>query len=239
MRPVTARLRAVLPKSVKREALRLGDIYWERVGRVAKRVYAQYYVREREQTWENTYWLGAPLLKLPSDLWIYQEIMHEIRPVLIVETGTYRGGSALYMASIMDLLNRGRVLTIDVNPQPNLPTHPRIEYLAGSSIAPETIERVKTCVEQADGPVLIILDSDHRRDHVLAELAAYHSLVTPGSYLIVEDTAHNGHPVLRHAGPGPWEAVELFLSDHPEFTPDADREKFMVTWNPRGFLKRS
>jgi cephalosporin hydroxylase len=85
---------------------------------------------------------------------------------------------------------------------------------------------------------MVILDSDHARDHVLEELRIYSSLVSPGSYLVVEDTNVNGHPVFREHGPGPMEAVELFLAETGEFEVDAAREKFFLTFNPRGFLRK-
>jgi cephalosporin hydroxylase len=131
------------------------------------------------------------------------------------------------------------VLTIDVNPRPNRPVHPRIEYMSGSSTAPETIDAVAKAVAAAEGPVMVVLDSAHDRDHVFGELEGYYRFVSSGSYLIVEDTAHNGHPVAPFAGPGPWEAVHDFLPLHPEFSPDLSRQKFMHTWNPEGYLLRS
>jgi cephalosporin hydroxylase len=212
---------------------------WRRWGRFASNAYARYYFTNATQTWKETRWLGNRLLKNPMDLWIYQEILAELRPALVVETGTYLGGSALYFASIMDLLDTGRVLTIDVNPRPNRPVHPRIEYMSGSSTAPETIDAVANAVAAAEGPVMVVLDSAHDRDHVFGELEGYYRFVSSGSYLIVEDTAHNGHPVAPFAGPGPWEAVHDFLPLHPEFSPDLSRQKFMHTWNPEGYLLRS
>ena len=85
---------------------------------------------------------------------------------------------------------------------------------------------------------MVVLDSDHHRDHVLAELRTYSALVTPGSYLIVEDTNINGHPVRPEFGPGPMEAVDEFLRESPDFAIDPEREKFFLTFNPRGFLRR-
>jgi cephalosporin hydroxylase len=86
--------------------------------------------------------------------------------------------------------------------------------------------------------VLVILDSDHSRDHVLDELRIYSRWVTPGSYLIVEDTNVNDHPALPEHGPGPMEALEEFLAETDEFEIDAPREKFFLTFNPRGFLRK-
>jgi cephalosporin hydroxylase len=193
------------------------------------------YYAEPARTWQNTRWLGVRTAKLPSDLWIYQEILHEVRPDVIIEAGTNRGGSALYLATICDALNHGRIITIDIEEFLDRPEHQRIEYLTGSSVAPEIIEKVTAA---ADGTVMVILDSDHSRDHVLAELRAYAPLVTPGSYLVVEDTVV-GHPVARAGVPGPMEAVDVFLPEAPEFVSDRSREKFLHTWNARGFLRRA
>jgi cephalosporin hydroxylase len=195
------------------------------------------YYDGREQTWGNTFWLGHRVLKCPLDLWIYQEILYEVRPELIIETGTYLGGSALFLASICDLLGHGVVITVDPDRREGLPEHPRITYLTGSSTSRSI---VKTIRDRAQGktPVMVILDSDHRQQHVANELAAYAPLVTPGSYLVVEDTNINGHPVDSEHGPGPFEAVEEFLARNNGFARDLSREKLLLTFNPGGFLQR-
>jgi cephalosporin hydroxylase len=184
----------------------------------------------------HTSWLGTPALKCPLDLWVYQEIIHELRPDVIVETGTASGGSAYFLASICDLVGHGEVITIDVEEEPSRPQHPRITYLRGSSTDEAVLEQVRQRV-QPRSRVVVILDSDHRKAHVLAELAAYSQFVTPGSYLIVEDT-NLGHPVRPDFGPGPMEAAAEFLADHPEFANDPSREKHLLTFNPRGYLRR-
>jgi len=190
------------------------------------------------ETRSDTTWLGVRTDKCPLDLWIYQELLHELRPGLIVETGTAFGGSALYLASVCDLLDHGRVLTIDVQEQANRPEHDRIEYLTASSTAPETLEHVRSRLP-SNGNILVVLDSDHRREHVLDELRLYAPLVPVGGYIVVEDTILNGHPVSPDFGPGPMEAVEDFLREHPEFESDRRREKLYLTFNPRGFLRRT
>jgi cephalosporin hydroxylase len=195
-----------------------------------------YYERSR-QTWKDTYWLGVRIRKNPVDLWIYQEILWEVQPQLIIETGTAFGGSALLLASLCDLLDGGRVVTVDLETREDLPRHPRITYLCGSS-TDQSIIRELTEVAKSSARVLVILDSDHRKSHVLEEMRAYGHLVTPGSYLIVEDTNINGHPVASGFGPGPMEAVEEFLREDGRFTVDKSREKFMMTWNPSGYLRR-
>jgi cephalosporin hydroxylase len=189
------------------------------------------------ETRADTTWLGVRTDKCPLDLWIYQEIVHELRPDVIVETGTAFGGSALFLASMCDLVGHGRVVTVDVQPQPGRPEHARIRYVLGSSTAPETVATVREAIRPGD-TVLAVLDSDHRRDHVLEELRLYGELVTPGSYVVVEDTILNGHPVSPEFGPGPMEAVEEFLGSSREFEADRSREKLYLTFNRKGYLRR-
>lgn len=204
------------------------------------REFHKLYYESGGRTWGNTFCFGVPVQKCPLDLWIYQEIIWQVKPDLIVETGTYKGGSALFMANICDLLGNGDVVTIDISPFPDgaiRPEHRRITYLVGSSTSPEIVSqiqekrgRVKSC--------LVVLDSDHSKAHVLSELRLYSGLVNKDSYLIVEDTNVNGHPVLENFGPGPWEAVDSFLAENGDFSPDQRMEKFYMTFNPNGFLKR-
>lgn len=203
---------------------------------VTNRFHKLYYYR-RERTWRNTTWLGAAVLKCPLDLWVYQEILHELRPDWIVETGTAFGGSASYLAALCDLIGAGRILTIDPLEREGRPVHPRIAYLRGRSTDPEILARVEASVAGAD-TVLVLLDSDHSRDNVLAELRAYHRFVTPGSYCVVEDGNVGGHPVSREFGPGPTEAIRAFLAENPAFEVDRSREKFYLTFNPGGYLRR-
>jgi cephalosporin hydroxylase len=185
----------------------------------------------------NTTWLGVPTLKCPLDLWILQEILYETRPDWIIECGTNQGGSSLFLASVCDLMDHGKVITIDIADYNIQKTHPRIRYLIGSSTSDEIIKEVKRTITKEDS-VMVILDSDHSKNHVLKELEMYHSFVTKGNYLIVEDTNINGHPVLPEFGDGPMEALEEFLSTNDEFIIDQSREKFFLTFNPKGFLKK-
>jgi cephalosporin hydroxylase len=196
-----------------------------------------YETGEAGGTWKNTTWLGVPTWKVPLDLWIYQELLHELRPDLIVETGTAHGGSALYLATLCETLGRGEVVSIDIGHWPDRPSHQRLSYLTASSTDPEVVARVAERAEGA-GCVLVVLDSDHSRDHVLGELRAYADLVTPGSYLVVEDTNVNGHPVFEAFGPGPMEAVQDFLKERDDFQADPAREKFFLTFNPGGWLRK-
>ena len=190
----------------------------------------------RSDAWIRAAWLGTQALKNPLDLWVYQEIMFEARPDLIVETGTYRGGTAHYLASVCDLLGVGEVVSIDIEPmRDDYPEHPRITYLAGrSSTHPEVLAEVRA---RAEGRrVLVILDSDHSQAHVEAELEMYAPLVPVGCYLIVEDS--NIGQIRKDLMPGPLQAVETFLARTDEFEIDREREKFLITFNPNGFLRR-
>ena len=189
------------------------------------------------RTWSDTLWMGIPTLKCPLDLWVYQEIIYELRPDIIVECGTASGGSALFLASMCDLVNNGTVITIDIKVKESRPQHQRITYLLGSSTSEEIFKKVESYVNDK-GKVVVILDSDHKKEHVLKELRMYSEVVTTGSYLIVEDTNINGHPVAPEYGPGPMEAVEEFLKENKDFVVDRNREKFYLTFNPRGYLRK-
>jgi len=195
------------------------------------------YYNARKQTWEDTRWLGVPVLKNPLDLWIYQEIISEIAPDVIVETGTFSGGSALYMAGICQQMGFGEVVTIDTNYDDKWPKSTKIRYLTGSSTDPDIFEMVKNFINHRTR-VLVILDSDHSKEHVLNELKLYSTLVNIDSYIIVEDSNINGHPVRPEFGPGPMEAILEFLATNDQFRIDRNREKFFFTQNPKGFLKR-
>ncbi len=188
------------------------------------------------KVWVNTFWLGTKCEKCPLDLWIYQEIIHDLKPDLIIESGTYEGGSALFLATICDLLNRGEIITIDINKR-KTPKHERIKYIIGSSVDEQTVEEIRSVIKD-HMKVMVILDSDHSMKHVLKELRIYSQFVSVDSYLIVEDTNMNGHPVLPDSGPGPKEAVDEFLKENDSFTIDKSKEKFYLTFNPDGYLLR-
>ena len=195
------------------------------------------YYDARERTWKNTTWLGVGVQKCPLDLWVYQEILFELRPDVIVETGTAAGGSALFLATVCDLMRHGTVVTVDIEEPPERPVHRRIRYVLGSSVSEETVGEVRDGIAER-AKVMVILDSDHSRDHVLAELRLYSKLVSTGQYLIVEDTNINGRPVRPDFGPGPAEAVSDFLAETDAFEIDREREKFLMTFNPDGFLRK-
>jgi cephalosporin hydroxylase len=206
---------------------------------VVERFHRAYY-DQPETTWGNTWWLGARVAKCPLDLWVVQEVVFETKPDLIIECGTGAGGSAYFLACVCDHIGSGRIITIDIVEEPRQgprPLHPRITYVSGSTVAPEVVTQVREAVGGGER-VMVILDSDHSKDHVLAELREYAPLVSVGSYLIVEDTNINGHPVLPAFGPGPHEALQEFLWENDCFSVDRSREKHMMCMHPGGFLKR-
>ncbi len=226
-----------IPKNI-RSSLRDFVIHSKLVEKCIVNLFHLFYYWKDSRTWANTYWLGIPVMKVPFDLWIYQEIIHELRPDLIVESGTWNGASALYMAHICDLVGNGRVITIDNSPGASpRPAHPRIEYLLGSSTDAAVFAKVSQSAGSGE-KVMVILDADHHMPHVLEEMRLYGTLVTKGCYLIVEDTNHNGHPVQPTFGPGPMEAVVQFLEENRSFEIDESREKFFMTFNPNGYLKK-
>ena len=196
------------------------------------------YYHQRPYVWQRTYYRGVRILKMTSDLWIYQNLFEQVRPGLIIETGTRFGGSAFWMADQLSLLGSGTVVTIDIEHIPELVRHPDVTYVLGSSSDPDVAASVRDMMPGDGSPVMVILDSDHSREHVLAELRVWADFVTPGSYLIVEDTNINGHPVYSDFGPGPFEAAAEFLATDDRFEVDEECHKYYVTQNPRGYLRR-
>lgn len=186
-------------------------------------------------------WMGVDLTQNPLDMWVKQSIIWETKPDLIIETGTLHGGSALFYAYLFEIMGHGKIITVDWAPQiEKVSQYPlfqkRVTSIKGETDSPEVIKKVKDLTGSAKA--MVILDSNHTKEHVLKELNAYSPLVAPGKYLIVEDTNVNGHPVLPKFGPGPYEAVKTFLKNRTDFEIDRSREKFCVSFFPSGFLKR-
>lgn len=188
---------------------------------------------------KDSYWMGVRALKNPMDAWIYQEILHEVKPDFVIEIGANEGGSTLYFAHLLDLLGKGHVISIDIDRSRYHVEHPRIIVLTGDSGSPEMAARVSgLCRGQS---VLLVHDGDHRKPAVLRDLRNYAPLVPVGSYVIVEDgivdlfRAKDGIGSIED---GPLAAVEEFLRDNPGFEVDPRRERYLLTYNPHGFLKR-
>jgi len=203
------------------------------------------YVRwfHESNVWKTMTWHGIRTLKLPSDVWNYQEIIFERGIEHVIETGTRHGGSALFFAeTLMAQGADGLVVSIDIDPlSRQIDSHERIRFLIGDSAAPEIVEQVLALLPADRGPIFLILDSDHKHVHVLRELRAWVPKLRAGDYLVVEDTIVNGHPVRPVHGPGPWEAIEDYLAEAPGLLiHDAAREaKFGGTFAVRGHYVRA
>ena len=172
-------------------------------------------------------WKGVGVLKQPNDLILQQQIIWNTKPDVLVETGSWRGGSALFYADIgVD------VVTVEVNSRAKpWPTHDRIIHLAGLSTDSAIRDRVYS---ECDGRrVMVVLDSDHHKRTVLDELELYAGLVSPGCYLVVEDTAFGRTVNFEFAGDGPQDALDEWLPSHPEFTVDTS---ITATEHPGGYL---
>jgi cephalosporin hydroxylase len=236
--PDAAYVEALLPVIGSAWDRKTGDIYASRdLRQVVVEQFHRAYYHTPAHTWRNTRYRGIPTAKCPLDLWIYQEILYEIQPEVIVETGTYYGGSALFLADVCNTIGIGKVITIDIKDLAANVRHARMTKLLGSSTDQNVYDTVKAHLADARS-VMVILDSDHSYEHVRNELLLWSTAVTPGAYLIVEDTNINGHPVKPSFGPGPWEALHEFLESNDRFVIDDNREKFMLTFNPRGYLRR-
>lgn len=200
---------------------------------------------ETSRAWEKISWLGIPMFKLPFDAFIIQELIFKVRPDYIIETGTAYGGSALFYASLLELLGNGRVITVDIEPgvcwKDKIAARlmkKRVRCFTANSTDPYFIAGLRREVRRGNKRVMVILDSWHTKEHVINELTLYSPLVSVGSYLIVEDSHVNGHPVPWEYGEGPYEAVDWFLQRTEDFVIDREAEKFELTFNPAGYLLR-
>ncbi|UJB33831.1 cephalosporin hydroxylase family protein [Chromobacterium sp. Beijing] len=215
----------------------------------------------------NFAWMGRPAIQFPNDAWAMQELIWQVKPDLIIEAGIAHGGSLVYYASLLAMLDmseavesgaacdpkstRRKVLGLDIDIRSHnraaIESHPManwIQMIEGSSVAPETVAKVRD-IAKGHRRILVSLDSNHTHEHVLAELKAYAPLVTAGSYCVVFDTIVDDMPAElstdRPWGPGnnPKTAVREYLADHPEFEIDADiHHKLLITVAPDGYLKR-
>lgn len=198
-------------------------------------------------------WLGVPIIQMPADVMATQEVIWATKPDIVIETGVARGGSVLFMASILELIGRGQVIGIDIDirshNRDSIESHPmskRVSLIEGPSDSPETLARVKALIPEG-ASVMVVLDSDHSRDHVLAELRTYGSLVTNGCYLVVADTLV-GHVDERQAprkrskvwfkGNEPLSALNDYLKETDRFEVDpVINGKLVVSSSPGGYLR--
>lgn len=217
----------------------------------AFRALAQLWIRagwQRRISYEIT-WLGIPIIQLPEDIVMMQELIWKVKPDVFIETGTAHGGTAVLYASMLELLGKGHVVSVDVeirkHNQLAIQSHPmskRITLIEGSSIDETVVSKIRKMIRPED-KVLVALDSNHKYAHVLQELKKYSPLVTPGSYIVVFDSvmeilvdAPSG--MSEWATDSPAAAIRDFLVEHPEFEVDPYYNRLAVTYCPSGFLKR-
>ena len=192
----------------------------------------------------NLIWRDIEILKNPCDIWSAVELFQRLKPRVIVETGTHKGGSALLYSDMAKVLKfECTIVTIDPNPKWSVdPSAEGIVSIRGYSTEPGVVAQVETIIRahtRNGGSVMVFLDSDHSEANVAAEMRVYAPFVTVGSYLVVEDGIVNGHPSFPEHGPGPWEAIEGFLGSNSSFVSDRECERFLLTFNPRGWLRRT
>ena len=191
----------------------------------------------QERIVTKTTYFGVPTIKGPIDFWIYQEVIFELKPDVIIEIGNRFGGGTLALAHLCDLLGHGHVIGLDITHQhiyPGVRNHPRVTLIEGDACS--SFVTVRELVPE-DASVLVIEDSAHTYENTLNVLNTYSRLIKPGGYFIVEDgICHHGLEVGPH--PGPYEAIDAFLDENPSFELDRSREAFLITWNPKGYIRR-
>jgi cephalosporin hydroxylase len=196
-----------------------------------------------DHTWNRgfTKWLGHVIYQNPMDMVMFQEVIWNTAPDVIIETGSYYGGNALFFASIMERYNKkGRVISIDTQEHCE-PTakHPQVTFIKGDCLSKDTVKQVKGMIGKTD-MVMVVLDSEHSEKHVLAELELYAPLVSYDMYLVVCDTNLGGNPIslVGNNDRGPTGALKKFQKSHPEFVHNEWCERFFMTFHPNGWLRR-
>ena len=203
------------------------------------------------ELWKQVSWLGVPVLQWPTDLLLLQELMTKLRPRCVVETGCYLGGTSIFYASILQLLGiEGRVISIDVRMDPaarqNIEAssfRDRIHLIEGDSKSEAVHQQLQTRLG-SETNVLVCLDSDHSYAHTLAELRLFSRYVPVGGYLVLfdticEDLADMPHGESSWVYDSPMAALREFLTETPNFSSDPAGGKFLVTFAPQGFLRRT
>lgn len=199
-------------------------------------------------------WMGVPIIQMPADVLATQEVIWATKPDIIIETGVARGGSVLFMASLLELIGKGQVIGVDIDirahNRASIEQHPmskRVTLIEGGSVDDDTLARVRAAIP-AGARVMVVLDSDHSRDHVLAECKAYGQLVTPGCYMVVADTMI-GHVEASEApqkrskiwskGDEPLSALRQYLAESDFFEVDEVLNgKLVLSSSPGGYIRR-
>lgn len=227
------------------------------------RDFRHYYIDSDPQRPFAATFLGVPMMQNPADMWMFQEIITEIQPDLIIECGTAYGGGTVYLATMLQQVNpAGKVITIDLSPglegsisrlkdRPTLYNRVQsifqstIEVITGNTLDPAILAQLRKRIQGKK--VLITLDSCHNYEHVLREMLAYGKMVSKGSYLIVQDTVidekeeyidrYGDCPGYEQRG-GPGRAVAEYLATYDDFVTDDCGEKYLLTFYPGGYLKK-
>ena len=223
----------------KKAKIAVTDTAYEELNRMNLAGWLDYH--QREVVFDRVSWMGIPTWKNVMDLWVYQELLYRVQPDLVIEMGSFKGGSTLYLAQILELIGRGEVISVDIDHSRFEAQHPRIGLLTGSTRDEAVFRELQR--RAAGRRVLIIHDADHRRDTVLADLETYADLVSRDSYFIVEDGVVDLFPpdtLLGGAlgGPGPLPAIREFLARDKRFVIDRECQRYHLTYNPDGFLKK-
>lgn len=209
-----------------------------------KMTLGQWHVYHQEKVHlQSCTWMGIPTYKNPMDMWIYQEMIFELKPDVIVEIGSYAGGSTQFLAEMLDIVGNGIVVAIDIDRTRYVAAHDRIVTVTGDSSSEPIVSRVAELCEGRN--VMVIHDGDHSRPQVIKDLRAYAPFVSVGHYLIVEDgICDQMKPGVATGLYGEWPdggplaATREFLAENNDFEVDKSRERYIITYNPEGFLKR-
>ncbi len=186
-------------------------------------------------------WMGVPALKMVTDLWIYQEILHRMRPDVVIEIGSHYGGSTLFIANMLDLIGHGEVVSVDISRAVFMVDHPRVTQVTGDSGDPAVVRRVAEIV--AGRTAMVVHDADHSRAAVARDLDLYADFVSPGHYLVIEDAVVDIYSPsryrLRGIGEGPLPAIRDFLARRGDaFTAEPLDQRFVMTASHFGYLRR-
>ena len=218
------------------EAFRLISYLWTKAGWACRYTY-------------NFTWMGRPVIQMPEDLVMVQDVIQRVRPDTIVETGVAHGGGSVFYASLCEILGHGRVISIDVDIRPHnrkaLEEHAlkkRITLIEGSSVARATVDQVRKLIRPGE-KVMVVLDSNHSAAHVMQELEFFCPLVSPGSYVVVadgnmDDLSDVPGGQSKWVEDNPKVAIHEFLKSHPEFEIDPEPSRLGVTYWPEGYLRR-